>query len=113
MTFTLYGLSGYEVQYWNGSAWTDVPGGNVSSNNKVWRKLTFSAITTGKIRVLTNASVDGWSRLTEVEAWGTAAIGAGAVNYVLQDLQGSARAVMNNNGTSSTIIARHDYLTFG
>jgi hypothetical protein len=32
---------------------------------------------------------------------------------VLQDLQGSTRAVMNNNGSGSSIIARHDYLPFG
>jgi RHS repeat-associated protein len=35
--------------------------------------------------------------------------------YVLQDVQGSTRGVMNNNANSgtSTIIARHDYLPFG
>ncbi len=32
---------------------------------------------------------------------------------MLPDLQGSTHAVMNNNGSSSTIIARHDYLPFG
>jgi hypothetical protein len=30
MTFTLYGVTDFEVQYWTGSAWTDVPGGNVT-----------------------------------------------------------------------------------
>ncbi len=36
------------------------------------------------------------------------------LNYVLTDLQGSVRAVMNNNGVgTSTVIARHDYLPFG
>jgi hypothetical protein len=71
MTFTLYGLIAFEAQYWNGSAWVTVSGGSVSGNNKVWRKFAFSPITTNKIRVLTNASVDGWSRIAEVEAWGT------------------------------------------
>jgi len=35
--------------------------------------------------------------------------------YVLSDLQGTTRAVMNNNSTSDTsmVIARHDYLPFG
>ena len=70
MTLTLYGLTGYEVQYWNGASWTDVTGGNVSGNNKVWSKFTFAAITTSKIRVLANASADGWSRVNELEAWG-------------------------------------------
>ena len=71
MTFSLYGLTGFDVQYWNGSGWTTVSGGSVTGNNKVWRKFTFAPITTTKIRVLTNASIDGYSRLTEVEAWAT------------------------------------------
>jgi RHS repeat-associated protein len=33
--------------------------------------------------------------------------------YILTDVQGSARTIMNNNGGSSTVIARHDYLPFG
>jgi len=41
MTFSQWGLTGYEVQYWDGSAWLTVPGGNVSGNNKVWRKFSF------------------------------------------------------------------------
>ncbi|HBB97553.1 MAG TPA: hypothetical protein DC054_19400, partial [Blastocatellia bacterium] len=38
---------------------------------------------------------------------------SGGLHYVLSDLQGSARAVMNNASSSSTIVARHDYLPFG
>ncbi len=38
---------------------------------------------------------------------------AGLINYVLSDIQGSTRAVMSNNGSSSAVIARHDYLPFG
>ena len=37
----------------------------------------------------------------------------GGLKYVLSDLQGTARALMNNNGSSSAIVARHDYLPFG
>ena len=39
--------------------------------------------------------------------------GGGGLHYVLSDLQGSSRAVMNNNGSSSAVVARHDYLPFG
>jgi RHS repeat-associated protein len=39
--------------------------------------------------------------------------GSSALKYVLTDVQGSTRALMNNNGSSSTVIARHDYLPFG
>ncbi|HEX6047282.1 MAG TPA: discoidin domain-containing protein [Pyrinomonadaceae bacterium] len=70
MTFTLYGLSGYEVQYWTGSAWVTVPGGSVAGNNKIWRTFMFSPITTTKLRVLTSAAPDGVSRVTEIEAYG-------------------------------------------
>src|SRR5437870_1607791 len=78
MTFSLYGVTGFDVQYWNGSSWVTVPGGSISSNNKVWRKIAFSPLMTSKIRVLTNASPDGYSRLTEVEAWDTPATGSGS-----------------------------------
>jgi hypothetical protein len=69
MTNSLYTLNGFDVQYWNGANWVTVPGGSVTGNNKVWRQFQFAAISTTKIRVLTNASPDNYSRLTEVEAW--------------------------------------------
>jgi len=56
MTFSLYGVTAFDVQYWNGSSWVTVPGGSVTGNNKVWRKFTFTAITTSKIRVVTEHS---------------------------------------------------------
>ena len=51
MTFTLWGVTDFEIQYWTGSTWTDIPGGNVTGNNHVWRQFTFANITTAKIRV--------------------------------------------------------------
>ncbi|HEU4713030.1 MAG TPA: discoidin domain-containing protein [Pyrinomonadaceae bacterium] len=69
LTFSLYGLQGYEVQYWNGSSWITIPGGNVTGNNKAWKQFTFATISTQRIRVLTNASPDSYSRVTEIEAW--------------------------------------------
>ena len=70
MTFTQWGLTAYELQYWNGSSWVQVPGATVTGNNKIWRRFTFSPVTTNKIQVKTTASVDGFSRITEVEAYG-------------------------------------------
>src|SRR5262249_26271267 len=32
MSFSLYGLTGFEVQYWTGAAWADVPGGSIANN---------------------------------------------------------------------------------
>src|SRR5204863_9800871 len=75
-TFSLYGITAFDVQYWNGSAWATVPGGSVTENNKVWRQFTFSPITTTKIRVVVNAGADNaFSRVVEVEAWTSSSTG--------------------------------------
>ena len=76
MTFSTYGITSFQVQTWDGSAWADVPGGNVTGNNLVWRQFNFAPITTERMRVLVNASLwGGYARITEVEAW--TAIGPG------------------------------------
>jgi|GEM_PF-390263 len=111
MTFSLYGLTAYEVQYWNGTSWTDVPGGNVSGNNKVWRKFTFSPITTSKIQVLTHASVDGYTRIPEVEAW-TPGSTTTNVRWLVSDQLGTPRMIFDQSGSLANV-SRHDYLPFG
>lgn len=78
MTFTQYGIVDFQVQYWNGAGWQTVSGGSITGNNKVWKKVTFSQITTSKIRVNVTNALSNYSRVTEVEAWGP---GAGS-NYV-------------------------------
>ena len=47
-TFNYYGITSFDVQYWNNSSWTTVPNGSVVGNNKVVTKLMFSTITTTK-----------------------------------------------------------------
>ena len=69
-TFQSYGLTSFDVQYWNGSAWATVPGGSVTGNDRVWRKFTFPDVTTTNVRVFINRTADGFSRVMEVEAWG-------------------------------------------
>jgi cell division septation protein DedD len=69
MTFAIWGVTDFEIQYWTGSTWTDIPGGNVTGNNHVWRQFTFANITTAKIRVLINNSLATYSRVTEIEAY--------------------------------------------
>jgi hypothetical protein len=69
MTFNLYGITAFDVQYWNGSSWVTVPGGSVTGNNSVWRKFTFASLTTSKIRVLVNNALASRSRLVELEAY--------------------------------------------
>jgi YD repeat-containing protein len=79
MTFSLYGLTAFDVQYWNGSSW--VTAANVTGNNKVWRRVTFAPVSTTAIRIVVNSASDGWSRIMEVEAYerpNVAAAAAGA-----------------------------------
>src|SRR4026208_576375 len=77
MTFTNYGLTAFQVQYWNGSAWIDVPGGNITGNNLVWRRIAFAPLTTHAIRVLVTSALNSYSRIVELEAW-TASSGGNA-----------------------------------
>jgi hypothetical protein len=73
LTFSQYGVTDFTVQGWNGAAWVNLS--SVSGNNRVKRAVTFPAFTTSRIRVnVTNALLQ-YSRLVEVEAWGTAAVG--------------------------------------
>jgi hypothetical protein len=67
-TFTLYGLKGFQVQGWNGTSWVTLA--TVSNNNLVKRTVTFTPYATSRIRILTTAGADGYSRIVEIEAWG-------------------------------------------
>ena len=60
MTFSLYGVTSCSVQYWNGSAWTNL--GSSSGDYHVWKKYTFGAVVTQGIRVNVTGSTDGWPR---------------------------------------------------
>jgi hypothetical protein len=71
MTFSLYGLVDFQLQYWDGTQWVNVPGGTVSGNNLVWRQFTFGAVTTTAIRINVTNALNTWSRIAEIEAWGT------------------------------------------
>ena len=70
MTSSTYTLTSFKVEYWTGTAWALVPGGSVTGNNKVWRKLTFNPLSTTKVRLTVNAAGSGYSRVTELEVWG-------------------------------------------
>jgi len=72
-TFTAYGVADFTVQYWTGSAWQAVSGGVIRNNTLVWRQLTFTAVTTTKIRLLVERGLNTFSRVVEIEAYGTAA----------------------------------------
>ena len=69
--FTQYGVTGMQVEYWTGSAWAAVPGGLRASTDRVWNKFTFAPVSTTRIRVVVRGALASYSRLVEVEAWGT------------------------------------------
>src|SRR5581483_1701529 len=69
-TFSLYGVVDFTVDGWDGSAWVTLA--TVTGNNLVKRTVTFPAYTTDRIRVNVTNALNGYSRITEIEAWGTA-----------------------------------------
>jgi hypothetical protein len=68
MTFSTWGVTGFNVDGWNGSAWITL--GTVPSNDLVKRTLSFSAFATDRIRVNVTNALNGYSRIVEIEAWG-------------------------------------------
>jgi hypothetical protein len=66
--FTLYGAVDFTVQGFDGTNWVTL--GTVTGNNLVKRAVSFMPFTTDRIRVNVNNALSGWSRLTEIEAWG-------------------------------------------
>lgn len=67
------GITVFDVQYWNGLLWVTVPNGSVTNNTKVWRRFTFTAVTTDRVRVLIHDGRAQFSTLIEVEAFGVPA----------------------------------------
>lgn len=63
------GITDFEVQYWTGTEWKAISGGTVQGNKKVKRMFPVN-LTTGKIRLSITGAMDGYSRVTEFEAWG-------------------------------------------
>jgi alpha-L-rhamnosidase len=70
-TFNYYGLTDFQVQVPDGvGGWVDVPGGHVTGNNLVRRRVVFaSPVMTNQIRIQVNNTADAvYSRIVEVEA---------------------------------------------
>ncbi len=58
------------MEFWDGSGWQTLPGGQIRGNDRALRALTFPQVTTTKIRLLVHASRGFYSRVVEVEARG-------------------------------------------
>ena len=66
-TCSLYQLTVFDVQVWNGWDWVTVA--SVTDNTLAKRTVTFSPYRTSGVRVLIHATADDISRVTEVEAF--------------------------------------------
>jgi hypothetical protein len=66
-TFSLYGIKDFLVQYWNGTTWATIA--TVTNNSNIWRQFIFPPVTTSAIRIYVTATQDGFTRITELEAW--------------------------------------------
>jgi hypothetical protein len=67
--FSLHGITDFTVEGWDGVAWTTL--GTVANNSLVKCTVTFPSFTTDRIRITVNNSLATYSRITEIEAWGT------------------------------------------
>ena len=67
---TVYGLRDFDVEFWDGSGWRLVPGGQVRSNDLALRTLIFPEVTTDRVRVVVRAAREHFSRVVELEAIG-------------------------------------------
>ena len=68
-TFSQYGLTDFRIEMWDGAAWVVVPNGVVTGNTLVWRQVTFTPVTTTKIRLWVTGSLNTYSRVAEIEAY--------------------------------------------
>lgn len=98
MTFSRFGVTTFQVQYWDEDSWVIVPGGDITKNNQVWRQITFAAVMTSRIRILVTGSVDDWSRLTEVEAYSSSFV-AGEIKSVPYSAAWDSTTVPNGSHT--------------
>ena len=99
LTFSRYGITDFQLEYWTGSGWAAIPGGAVTGNRLVWKQVVFAPVTTTAVRIYITGSMDGWSRLAEVEVYsGDAAVTPppppppGRVNVALAANGGAATA---------------------
>jgi hypothetical protein len=102
--FNLYGIKNFDVQYWNGTGWTTVPGGSITNNNLVWKKITLaSPVTTNQIRVLVNGSSYPYSFITEVEAWSDTPVSPPNVITVTQGANGTITPAGDASGNVQVV----------
>lgn len=113
MSFFNNGVTAFQIEYFDGVNWLPLPNGTVTGNSKVWRKITFPAVTAEKIRVQVNAAKAPNSILLEVEAFGVPAV-------LSQDPAPTPTPLPFLEGDVAAALAQHDifidannYIGFG
>ena len=71
MTFSIYGITDFTVQGWDGSSWITL--GTVAGNSLVKRTVNVTEFTTDRVRINITQALASYSRITEIEAWGDSA----------------------------------------
>lgn len=68
-TFSKYGLSDFDLEYWDGASWVAAPGGQVRGNDKVYVRLRIPPVRTDRIRLVARKGLEQYSRVIELEAF--------------------------------------------
>lgn len=107
MTFSKYGITAFQVQGWNGTAWITL--GSVSGNNLVKRTVSFASFATDRIRIQVTGALASYSRITEIEAWTAASAATSSTNFALASNGGTAFASSTNGPgfMPATLIDNH------
>lgn len=69
MTFSLYGVTSFRLNYWDSSTSQWVMLTQVDGNDKVWRTVKFPAVVTPKLSIMILDGANSYSRVVEIEAW--------------------------------------------
>lgn len=81
-TFSQYGVTAFRVNYWNSATSQWVMLKEIQGNNNVWRRVEFDAVQTPKLSIMILNGVYNYSRVVEIEAWGTSVPVAGSEDEV-------------------------------
>ena len=112
-TFTRYGVTDFEVQYWTGSAWTTVQGGSVSGNSLVVRTFNFAPVSTDRIRVLVTGALAGYARIVEISAWTVADAPPPAGTNVALGVNGGVATASSSYSANYAVAAINDAVING
>jgi len=67
LTFTKYGIVDFKIQHLVSGNWVDLA--TITNNNLVMREIDITPTLITDLRVFITKTVDGWSRVVELEAW--------------------------------------------